>query len=197
MPMLSRPTSAHVARRLIPLFAATAMLSACASSGASGGGAVGSSAPTTQTVGGAAVGRVAVTTTNEAYISTVPFTADAVFRVLPSVFDSLGITVNTIDPARRQIGNNGFKIRQKLGKAILSTLLDCGASQIGPNADSYDVYLIVMTTVTPSGTDAAQIATLVDAQARPLTFNQGYNRCTTKGNLEQKLADLVTRRLSK
>ena len=126
---------------------------------------------------------------------TIPHDAEMVFRVLPSLFDSLGVPVNTIDPARKLIGNSGFKIRQRLGKAVLSTLIDCGNTQIGPNADSYDVYMIITTSVSPAGTGSSRLSTLVEAQAKPITYNQGYNRCTTKGTLEQRLADLVTRRL--
>ena len=181
-----------IGRPLALVAACLVTASACASSGASSSGR-----PVTQTMGSADVGRIAITTNSEADVTTLAFDADAVFRVLPSLFDSLGVTVNTLDPARRQIGNNGFKIRQRLGKAILSTLLDCGASQIGPNADGYDVYMSVMTTVTPNGAGSSRLATLVEAQARPVTFNQAYNRCTSKGNLEQRLTDLVTRRLTK
>jgi hypothetical protein len=181
-----------IGRPLALVAACLVTASACASSGASSSGR-----PVTQTMGSADVGRIAITTNSEADVTTLAFDADAVFRVLPSLFDSLGVTVNTLDPARRQIGNNGFKIRQRLGKAILSTLLDCGASQIGPNADGYDVYMSVMTTVTPNGAGSSRLATLVEAQARPVTFNQAYNRCTSKGNLEERLTNLVTRRLTK
>ncbi|MCA0377037.1 MAG: hypothetical protein LCH84_15405 [Gemmatimonadetes bacterium] len=166
-------------------------LAACASGNAGST----SRAPVTQTIGGAGVGRATITTTTEADVMTLPFDADMVFRVLPSLYDSLGVQINTVDPARRMIGNNGFKLRQRLGKAVLSTLIDCGNTQIGPNADSYDVYLSVITTVTPAGAGASTLSTLLEAQARPITYNQAYNRCTTKGTLEQRLADLVTRRL--
>jgi hypothetical protein len=176
------------------LGASLLVLGACASGGSA---ASSDSGPMTQTVGGADVGRMAITTRSEADVSTLPFDADAVFRILPSLFDSLGVPVNTIDPPRRTIGNSGFKVRQRLGKAVLSSLIECGASQIGPNADSYDVYMILTTTVRPTGAGASTLSTLIDAQARPITYNQAYNRCTSKGTFEQRLVDLVTRRLSR
>jgi hypothetical protein len=148
-------------------------------------------------MGSGEIGRLAVTSTVEADVITVPFDADAVFRILPSVFDSLPVAVTTLDPAKRQLGNNGFKIRNRLGKNPLSYYLDCGgSSQIGPNADSYDVVLTVMTTVS-GGAGSASLSTLVEAQARPATYNQAYNRCSSKGSLEQRIADLVTKRLKK
>lgn len=181
-------------RRLI-LLVSLAGLAACASSGSAGGGSTVTTR--TQQIGSADVGRLNVTTVVEADVTTVPFDADAVFRVLPSVLDSLGLPVATIDPAGKSIGNPGFKIRNRLGKTPLSMILDCGNTQIGPNADSYDVYLKVMTTVSGAGAGSARIATLVEAQARPATYNQAYNSCATKGYLEPRLVDLVTRRLRK
>lgn len=166
-------------------------LSACASSSTT----VGSPTIRTQQLGSADVGRMNLTTVTEADVAPVPFEADAVFRILPSVFDSLGVPVTLLDPARRQIGNSGLKIRNRLGKTPLSMILDCGNTQIGPNADSYDVVLSVTTTVASDGAGRATIGTLVEAQARPATYNQGYNSCSTKGALEQKLVALVTKRL--
>lgn len=151
----------------------------------------------TQSVGNNALGRVAVTSAVEADVITLRYDADAVFRVLPAVFDSLGIQITGLDPARKTIENSGVKVRNRLGKMPISTYLDCGNSQIGPNADSYDVYLSVSTTVSPSGAGMSKLATLIEAQARPATYNQAYSICSTKGSLEQKIADVVALRLAK
>ena len=117
--------------------------------------------------------------------------------MLPSVFDSVAIPITTLDPAHKTIGNSGYKIRQRLGKVTLSRYLDCGNTQIGPNADSYDVFLSVITTVTPEGKSGATLTTAVDAQARPVSFNQAYSHCSSKGGIEMRIADLVTARLTR
>jgi hypothetical protein len=174
-------------------------LTACASGGASAP-AVQTSGSTTRsaTTGIEGVGRVTINRTTEADVVSVPYDADAVFRILPSLYDSLGVQVNTVDPAKKTVGNAGYKIRNRLGKIPLSMYLDCGGStQIGPNADSYDVYLSVLTTVTSAGAGASKIGTLVEAQARPATYNQAYSPCNSKGLFEQKLAQLITKRLTK
>jgi len=151
----------------------------------------------TQSIGSSEVGRLAVTTTVEADLIRVPFDADAVFRVLPAAYDSLGIPIHGMNPARKTVSNDGIKIRNRLGRTPLSMYLDCGNSQIGPNADSYDVYLTVSTTVTPGASGTAAMATMLEAQARPATYNQAYHVCSSKGVLEQKLADQVKARLIK
>ena len=94
----------------------------------------------------------------------------------------------------RQIAHS---TRARLGKAPLSRYLDCGNTQIGPNADSYDVFLTVMTTVSPEGASGATLTTIVDAQSRPVTFNQAYSRCSSKGGIEIRIADLVKARLAR
>lgn len=168
-----------------------ALLAACASSSSP------SARPATQTVGSADVGSMTIAASSTADVSKLPYTVDAVWRVLPSVFDSVGIPLTTIDQARKEIGNPGFKIRTRLGKAPLSRYLDCGNTQIGPNADSYDVFMNVMTRVSADGPNGAVLSTLVDAQARPVTFNQAYSRCSSKGGIEIRIADLVKARLAR
>ena len=146
---------------------------------------------------GGSMGSITVSNMVESDVVKMPYSADAVFRILASAYDSLGIPVTSMDPVRKIIGNPGYKIRQRLGKVVLSRYLECGTTQIGPNADSYDVVLNVTTTVAPDGAAGSTMTTIVDAQSRPATFNQAYNRCSTKGLLESRLTDIVKARLSR
>jgi hypothetical protein len=139
--------------------------------------------------------RIANTTSSD--VVELSTAADAVWRIMPSIYDSLGITVNTMDQARKSIGNSGYKIRQRLGKVRLSTYIDCGQTQIDANADSYDVMLSVMSTVSAKTATSATVTTIVEANAKPVTYNQGYSRCTTKGTLEKRLGELLNARLAR
>ncbi len=170
-----------------------ALIAACASGGTSSSA---TAKPASQTVRGAGTS-ITISAVSTADVSHLPYTADAVWRILPSVYDSVGIPVTTIDQARKSIGNPGYKTRARLGKVTLSRLLDCGNTQIGPNADSYDVFLSVMTTVTPEGATGATLATIVDAQARPVIVSQAYSRCSSKGAIEIRIADIVSKRLAR
>ena len=154
--------------------------------------------PATQTIRGDA-GSLTINATSTADVSRLPYTVDAVWRILPSVMDSVGITVTSVDQARKSIGNPGYKIRGRLGKVALSKYLDCGngTTQVGANADSYDVFLSVMTGVTSAGAGGATLTTLVDAQARPVIVSQAYSRCSSKGGIEIRIAELVQARLSR
>lgn len=173
-------------------------LAACASGGGSsavggvhtqtisvGGGAAGAGRESMSIGGGAAA---AGPTTH-----TIDAATDRVWKIMPAVFDSLSVPVTRIDATQKIIGNEGFKIRQRLGKLALSRYIDCGQAQIGPNADSYEVYMVVLVQVKPAATNAANssVITTFQSQARPLTFSQGYSQCSSKGTLEARVVELV------
>ena len=105
------------------------LLAACAPSGTSGSSAA--PAPTAQTVlvGGGGGGRAELRLAGiSSLTSTVPFAPDKVWLVLPAVFDSLGVSVATLEPTKRLIGNQSFKVRSRLKSVPLSRYIDCGNS---------------------------------------------------------------------
>jgi hypothetical protein len=129
---------------------------------------------------------------NSSTVRTLAFGMDQVWRALPFVFDSIGIPVGTLDPAKRTIGNSGFKIRSRLKGVPLSRYIDCGNStQIGPNADAYDVNITMFAEL------HAADATTIDIVARPATFAQEYSHCASKGLLETRFFDILKARLER
>src|SRR5262249_36566277 len=121
-------------------------LGACASAGSSSQ----ASGPASQTISVGGVARKAqIQSPRDAppNVQTLPFTIDQVWRALPTVFDSLGVPVQALDNAKHTIGNPSFAIRRRLKNVPLSRYIDCGASQMGPSADDYDVRLTVLTEV--------------------------------------------------
>ncbi len=180
-------------RRSLLLLLSLGTVQACSASTS----AAPSTRPAVQTIGGADAGRTTLVATSAADVSQLSYAADAVWRVLPSVFDSLAIPLSTVDQARKEIGNTGLKVRRRLGNVPLSRYLDCGNTQMDPNADNYDIVLTVLSRVTPNGVTAATLTTTVEAQARPATYSQAYSRCSSKGGLELRLADLVKARLGR
>src|SRR5690606_40865365 len=61
------------------------------------------------------------------------------------IYESLGIPITRVDATSHIIGNEGLKVRRRLGDAPLTRYLDCGSGQGGPNADTYEVHLAVLT----------------------------------------------------
>ena len=106
-------------------------------------------------------------------------------------------TPTTLDSKAHHFGNEGMKIRQRLGSVQLSKYIDCGQAQIGPSADSYDVFLTVMTTLQPVNAGETEVATMVEAAARPISFGQEYSRCTSKGTIENAIAAMLAAKVAK
>jgi hypothetical protein len=181
-------------RGLFPLLAL-----ACATSlvgCASGGSTLATTADTPQRRTVAAPGaNLTVVTEASTDVTTFAEPVDRVWTALRVAYDSLGVPVGTLDPATRTIGNLGFKTRNRLGKTPLSRHLDCGSTQVGPNADSYDIILSVMSSLQPAPGGGTRLTTTVEAQARPATFNQSWSRCSSRGGIEERVASLVKAQL--
>lgn len=116
-----------------------------------------------------------------------------VWTVLPLAFDSTGVSLTLIDPKKHLMANEGFKVRQKLGKERLSTYFECGTTQVGPNADSYELYVTVHANLeVPKGDSTrTKMTVAVSGAAKPMQFAQDYSRCTSKTMLERRMLDVV------
>ena len=130
--------------------------------------------------------------------ATLPYSVEQVWRVLPFVFDSLGIPIASMDPAKRTLGNESFRVRSRLKGQPLSKFIDCGTStQIGPNADSYDVVLILTASVHAAEAGSATVSTTFSAVAKPANFAQDYAPCNSRGQIESRFIDIVRAKLAK
>ena len=129
---------------------------------------------------------------NGATTKTLDAPLDRVWLRLPTAYDSVGIPLTLMDPRRHVMGNEGFKVRQTLAKRRLSGYFECGSTQVGPNADSYEVYLTILTTLEADGAQRTKMTTTVTAQAKPMQFAQDYSRCSSKSTLETRISDIVT-----
>ena len=201
MPNFARPLPAAFARSVAVTLAATlggALLGACASTGAPASTpSPGITYGTTriETPSGAAY-EVRTTADNRSTDAVYSASADAVWRVLPLVFDSIGIKLTTMDSQGRTLGAQNARTRRRLGGEAMSRSLSCGVGVTGEdNANSYDVYLTVMSAVEAQGTDRALLRTWVQASARPTATSGDAVRCGSTGWLERRIADQVAKRL--
>ncbi|MEP7002231.1 MAG: hypothetical protein ABI969_17210, partial [bacterium] len=77
-----------------------------------------------------------------------------------------------------------------------SRFIDCGTTQIGENADTYDVYLTVVSQLEENKTSGLAILhTTFEAMARPIAFSREYARCSSRGELEKRIANAVKAQL--
>ena len=128
-------------------------------------------------------------------VKVIAFPLQEVWRVLPAVFDSLGIPITDVDVSQHVIGSTGFKAHKRLKNVPLSRFVDCGSTQGFTSADEYDLKVSVLTQVEPDGNGGTSIATQVEAEGRPLAFSGAYSRCNSTGQLEAAITGAVARRL--
>lgn len=125
--------------------------------------------------------------------TTVAFPLEQVWRAMPAVFDSLEVPVGRVDPVEHVFGNEGVRIRKRIGGEAISKYFDCGTTQIGPNADSYDVMLILLTTLRPGPANTTIITITAEASARPVARSQPYAGCSSRATLDVRLVGILKR----
>jgi len=167
-------------------------LSACASSGTS------SARPDeTVRINGAGSSNLKLTSNTYAHVTKISAPLSRVWLAMPGAFEALSIPISSVDTITHVIANDGLKLRRQLGTTPLSRFIDCGNTQIGENADSYDVHLTISVKLIPDEGGVTKLETMFESMAKPVSFSREYSRCSTRGVLEQRLADAVKAQLSK
>jgi hypothetical protein len=174
------------------LVAAAVVLSACSSSGTAPPAR--SPEPRSVTINTGLSRAIRQSSSGGPRVDTLWASFDRIWKVLPGVYGTLDIPIANFDAEKNTIGNVDLKLYRRLGQTPLTRLIDCGTTQIGPNADSYEVRLSVMTTIARSRADTANttLTTIVEAVARPVQFAGEYRQCTSKGVLEEQLLRTLT-----
>ncbi len=118
---------------------------------------------------------------------------DQVWRALPAVFDSLEVPVGRADSVAHVFGNDGVRVRRKIGGVAISRYFDCGTTQIGPNADSYDILLVLLITLKPGTANTTTVTIKAEASARPVARSQPYATCSSNATFDVRFVDLLKR----
>ncbi|HEX6134973.1 MAG TPA: hypothetical protein VFZ24_13485 [Longimicrobiales bacterium] len=167
------------------LLASALVLTACASSAPS---AASSGEQTVRVVGGGgSLTQINTTAVDGARVGTVSRPRDQVWAALPEVYRSLGIEVTQRDERTGVAGNPGFRVRRRLGASTISRYLDCGRTQGGPSADTYEVHFSVLTEVRRDTPGSTIVSTMIEATARPVNFAGDPVRCASLGELENRI----------
>ena len=137
---------------------------------------------------GVNTGSLRVNPSYDVAFDTIHTSLDRVWAALPAIYTALSIPITTADTKKYLFGNEGMKVYRRLGETPLTRLLDCGRTQIGPNADSYEIVMSVTTLLRPHEPQVTIVTTSVDASGRPMQYGGGDTRCRTKGELERQIA---------
>ena len=125
----------------------------------------------------------------------VPFPPASVYKALLATYAELKLPIEFQDSLEFRVGTEVFHRQGQLGGRQISTYLGCGDGMTGPYADSYRVYMYVMSTVVPDG-ERSILRTAFVAGAR--AFGEGAGRdampCETTGRLEVRIHQMVLTR---
>lgn len=179
--------------RLALLFSLAAM-AGCSSPGA----VQGAPAPETVRVVGGSGGSIAMGMSGSAADArsvAIAASVPAVWRALPAAYESLSIPISVLDSVTHVVGNSGFNVRRRLGSVPLVRLIDCGTTQGGPSAETYDIRLSVTTQIKAADAGTT-ISTTIEPKGKPVAFSGEYINCSSTGVLETRIADAVKSRIA-
>ena len=122
-----------------------------------------------------------------------------VFHALALAYGDLKVETQIRDSAMLQVGNPQFYRRGELGGRQISTWLGCGEGITGPYADSYRVYMSLVTSITPvdGKPDRSLVRTVLLAGA--VNVSEGARQampCESTGRLEVRIHQLTLKRLA-
>src|SRR5688572_27339217 len=107
-------------------------------------------------------------------------TYERIWAALPRAYAAVGLTVNAVDTVTRSVGFAGT-LRTKIGDTPMSKFFDCG-SQLGPNADRYDIHLFIASQV---GRDPRSgrivVTTGLRVAGQSPAFSSTRSKCVTLG----------------
>ena len=183
------------------VLALTLLASACASSGRSTGSAdvVQTTRPVDTGAGGVQGMQLRSVTEDFARATTVGATPDAVFGVLPAVYEELKLPVATLVSAERRIASQNARFRERVGGERAARSLSCGTAADGREAaDSYELTLDIATIAVASADGAStEVKTVVSGLAKPVFTSGEPVRCASTGRVEERIATAVRAKLAK
>jgi hypothetical protein len=132
------------------------------------------------------------------YAHQIAHPASKVWDVLRNAYARFSLPITRFDPAARVIAAEGFEVRRRLGDEALSRIVDCGRTAAGLNANTYTVWLRVVTRVVPIDSGSTTVRSEITGSAvDPALGPAAASRvpCTSTGWLEERIA-LATREMT-
>jgi len=128
--------------------------------------------------------------------SPIPGPPGRVFEALKTVYAGLGIPPGVSDAATGRVGNTDFWKSRRLGDQAMSDYLNCGESFTGPAANSYRIYISLLSVVRPDGKGASELETAFHAQAQNMEGTSADKiPCGSTGRLEERIRKSVLLKL--
>lgn len=132
---------------------------------------------------------VSLTEVNNALVNAP---VERTWAALQQVYTTLNIPIGELDQASRTIGNPVLRLRRRIGDVPTMRALDCGGDSGMPNAETYQLLLTLKSRVIANDAGGSVVQTTLEGTGRnPTTSASSDVRCSSKGVLEKRIADLV------
>jgi hypothetical protein len=120
---------------------------------------------------------------------------DSAWTALQAAYTEFGLPVSTLVEATHLIGNEGFKTRRRIGKIPMQKVVDCGNSLGMPNAETYDIVMVVSSYLAKNPKGGVNLVTRIDASGKSPNFSRGASVvCRSLGELEKQIGELVRKK---
>jgi hypothetical protein len=139
---------------------------------------------------------IAWTRDQHVYEKTLEIPSNLAWSAYPNVFADLRIDPNIINSDQMVFGSAAYH-RNTLGKKRLSHYFECGNMLGVSTADSYDVWVRVISQVLPLDGGLSTVRTQVEATARVGDRMGETVRCSSTGLLESQITKLLTEEAAK
>jgi hypothetical protein len=145
--------------------------------------------------GGSQVFAVNISRDHAALTTAFDVSPETIWRLLPEVYADVGLPEPAVDPSTWTAAVQNHTVMRRLGDERMSRLIACGRDMTGDYADTHRIRLDVRTWVTGAA-PATEVHTRVEATATSVEGRAGRITCTTRGRLEQSIAEALRTRLS-
>lgn len=121
--------------------------------------------------------------------STVPTSLDSAYAAMNMAYQSLGLDIKTRVPTEHVLGNRHIVVMRTWLGSRLSTFFSCGNDPaIGsPRADSYQLIISVVSTLSAKDGQNTRVVTLASATATDLATSASTVYCPSTGKIERSL----------
>jgi hypothetical protein len=114
-----------------------------------------------------------------------------VYRELIAMYAKLGIPAELVNPSTGLVAVTEKRVSNTLAGERLSRFLSCGETMTGSRADQDRIVLSVISYAKPVGMSGSRVETRVVATAIDVSGTGNRQPCTTTGQLEARLHNMV------
>jgi hypothetical protein len=124
-------------------------------------------------------------------VSVSPSTA---WPLVKGAYQALGIDITIDNPAVHQMGNTNFWRTRTVGPFRMSELVECGMGMTGRKADTYRIYMALLTMVNSDGKGGTKLETTLTAAGQDMSGTSADRIvCGSTGKLELTLHEMVAK----